>query len=450
MRYISNSPDERSAMLKEIGCETIEDLFREIPPALRSDGNLGVGNAMSEPELINFFSGLADRNAAGYLSFLGAGAYSHHIPVVTDFIVSRPEFFTAYTPYQPELSQGTLQYIFEFQTLICRLTAMDVANASMYDGSTALAEAVLMAQRITKKKGFIIADSVHPQYREVVSSYTRNLDLIIDLVPHTQKGSVDLDAIPVNQDTAAVVVQNPNFFGCIEDIKEIAEMAGKIGTLLIVVVPEPISLGILNPPGACGADIVVGEGQPLGIPLNFGGPYLGFLATREKYVRQMPGRLVGEAKDHQGRRGFVLTLSTREQHIRREKATSNICTNQGLCALIATIYLAIMGRRGLQEVARQNVRKSRYAAEKMFQINGLEPAFSGSFFNEFVVRFSHPVADISNKLLEKKMIAGLPLECHYPDLKDHLLICVTETKDRAAIDALVAALAEIVQGTTNV
>jgi glycine dehydrogenase subunit 1 len=442
MRYISNSPGERLAMLEEIGCERIEDLFEQVPARLRLSGPLGIGAPISEPDLIKMFRELAARNAANYLSFLGAGAYSHFAPVIIDTLVSRSEFFTAYTPYQPELSQGTLQAIFEFQTMIGLLTGMEVGNASMYDGSTALAEAVLMAGRITGRDRVVISDSVHPQYREVVSSYTKNLELRIDYAGHTAGGVTDLAAGRIDGGTAAVVVQSPNFFGCIEDLTGIAAAAHSEGALLIVVITEPVSLGILKTPGACGADIVAGEGQPLGVPLGFGGPYLGVFSAREKFVRQMPGRLVGQAYDDQGRRGFVLTLSTREQHIRREKATSNICTNQGLCALMATIYMATLGRRGLQEVARQNVAKSRYAASRIAGLDGFSLRFSTPFFNEFVVRTPRPAVEITKRLAELQIIGGVALECYYPDYRDSLLVCVTETAKRESIDRLVNGLRE--------
>lgn len=428
-------------MLESIGYERIEQLFEQIPENVRSTEPIGIGPSVSEPDLLAYFRELAAKNASDYQSFLGAGAYSHHIPVVIDPLISRSEFFTAYTPYQPELSQGTLQYIFEFQTMICQLTGMEVANASMYDGSTALAEAVLMATRVTRRDRFIIADSVHPQYREVVSAYTRNLGLKIDLVECSRTGPLDLSSVRVDKDTAAIVVQSPNFFGCVEDLKALADAAHEAGALLIVAVAEAMSFGALRSPGACGADIVVGEGQSLGIPLSYGGPYLGLFATLEKYIRQIPGRLVGETKDDRGRRGYVLTLSTREQHIRREKATSNICTNQGLFALMATVYLATMGRRGVQEVARQNLQKAHYAAAEIGKLAGFELRFNAPFFNEFVVRTPSPAADVTRRLLDKKILGGIALESYYPELKDSLLICVTEIAKKEAIDRLVEALA---------
>ena len=443
MRFIPNSPDERRAMLEDIGCETIEELFEQIPEALRLDQPVGIGKATSEPELIAYFRDLASKNATDFRYFLGAGAYSHFIPIIIDPLISRSEFFTAYTPYQPELSQGTLQYIFEFQTMVTQLTGMEVANASLYDGSTACAEAVLMASRLTHRSRFVISDTVHPQYREVVSAYTRNLGSTIETISHNKQGVLDPGALKLNAETAAVVVQSPNFLGSIEDLAEIADATHTAGALLIVAITEPMSLGLLKSPGESGADIVVGEGQSFGIPLSYGGPYCGLFATLEKYVRQMPGRLVGEAYDAQQRRGYVLTLSTREQHIRREKATSNICTNQGLFALMATVYLATMGKRGIQEVAHQNLQKAHYAAAEISRLDGFGLRFTTPFFNEFVIRTPRPAAKIAASLLERGIIGGIALGEYYPDLEDSLLVCVTETSPKGAIDELVAALAEV-------
>ena len=443
MRYIPNSPGERRSMLADIGLERIEDLFDQIPEHLKLKEAIGVGEPMSEPELLEYFRRLASENGIDYQSFLGAGAYSHFIPVIIDSLISRAEFFTAYTPYQPELSQGTLQYTFEFQTMICQLTGMEVANSSLYDGSTAVAEAVLMANRVTRRSKFIIADTVHPQYREVVSAYTRNLELTIEQADHTDAGTLDQASLRIDKETAAVVVQSPNFFGCIEDLAAIADAAHEAGALLVVAISEPMSLGVLKPPGQCGADIVAGEAQSFGIPLSYGGPYCGIFATLEKHVRQMPGRLVGEARDSEDRRGYVLTLSTREQHIRREKATSNICTNQGLFALMATVYLSTMGKRGVQEVARQNLQKAHYAAAEISKIDGFDLRFSGPFFNEFVVLTREPATEVLNRLLDKKIIGGVALKRYYPDLSDSMLVCVTETSKKEAIDEFVDALSEI-------
>jgi len=443
MRYIPNSPDERLAMLADIGRSRIEDLFQQIPEHLRLNEPIGIGQPMSEPDLLAYFRGLASANATDYQSFLGAGAYSHFIPVIIDSLISRAEFFTAYTPYQPELSQGTLQYIFEFQTMICQLTGMEVANASLYDGSTGVAEAVLMANRVNRRDKFVIAGSLHPQYREVITTYTRNLGFTVEYAAHSETGTLDANSLVIDKETSAVVVQSPNFFGCIEDLAAIAEAAHDVGAVLIVAISEPISLGMLKPPGACGADIVVGESQSFGIPLSYGGPYCGIFATRERYVRQMPGRLVGEAYDDQGRRGYVLTLSTREQHIRREKATSNICTNQGLFALMSTIYLSTMGRRGLQEIAGQNAHKAHYAAGEIAKLAGFELRFSAPFFNEFVVRTPGQAAELTMRLLEQKIIGGVALESFYQEMTDSLLVCVTETASKESIDRLVEALSRV-------
>ena len=441
MRYIPNSPGERRSMLSDIGLERIEELFDQIPEQLKLKEAIGIGEPMSEPELLEYFRSLASENRIDYQSFLGAGAYSHFIPVIIDSLISRAEFFTAYTPYQPELSQGTLQYTFEFQTMICQLTGMEVANASLYDGSTAVAEAVLMANRVTRRSRVIIADTVHPQYREVVSAYTKNLGLTIDVIEHGESGNFDPTTMGIDRETAAVVVQSPNFFGCVEDLEAIADAAHEAGALLVVAVTEPMSLGVLKPPGACGADIVAGETQSFGIPLSYGGPYCGLFATLDKHVRQMPGRLVGEARDSEGRRGYVLTLSTREQHIRREKATSNICTNQGLFALMATVYLSTMGRQGVQEVARQNLHKAHYAASEISKIPGFDLRFSAPFFNEFVLRTPRPATEVIDGLLDKKIIGGISLERYFPGMSDGLLVCVTETVKKEAIDKLVSALA---------
>lgn len=440
MRYIPNSPGERRSMLEDIGLERIEDLFDQIPEQLRLNEPIGIGNPISEPALLEYFRELASRNAIDYQSFLGAGAYSHFIPVIIDSLISRAEFFTAYTPYQPELSQGTLQYTFEFQTMICQLTGMEVANASLYDGSTAVAEAVLMANRVTRRNRFVIADTVHPQYREVIAAYTKNLGFRIDQIGRTPSGALDQNNLGIDRDTAAIVVQSPNFFGCVEDLAAIASAAHEAGALLVVAISEPMSLGVLKSPGACGADIVAGETQSFGIPLSYGGPYCGMFATLDKHVRQMPGRLVGETRDGEGRRGYVLTLSTREQHIRREKATSNICTNQGLFALMTTVYLATMGKPGVQEIAKQNLQKAHYAASAISKIPGFELKFSAPFFNEFVVRTPRPARVVMSRLLDKRVIGGLSLETYYPELDDSMLVCVTETAKKEAIDWFVSLL----------
>ncbi len=446
MRYIPNSPEERAEMLREIGYSTIEQLFRPIPERFRLKGPLRLPPARSEVEVLAFFRELAARNAAAteYALFLGAGAYHHFIPSVVDALISRAEFATVYTPYQPEIAQGTLQALFEYQTLICQLTGMEVANASLYDGSTALAEAVLMAERVTRRREILLARSVHPEYRQVIATYTRAFDVTLRLLEYDpETGGIDLRAVTPSAKTAALIVQSPNFFGVIEDIAALAERAHEVGALLIVAITEPISLGLLRPPGELGADIVVGEGQSFGLPLSFGGPYLGIFATRERFVRQMPGRIIGQAFDQQGRRGFVMTLATREQYIRREKATSNICTSQELCAIMAAIYLSTMGPRGLREVAEQNAQKAAYLAREIARQSGFRLRFSGSHFNEFVIQSEWPVALVLDRLRERKILGGLPLEPYYPELRECLLVCVTEMIPRSMMETYLQVLDEL-------
>ena len=431
-------------MLHQVGLNSAAELFDSIPEDLRLSRNLNTTAALSEIELLAGFERLAARNtAATRSSFLGAGAYQHYIPTIVDHIISRSEFFTAYTPYQPEISQGTLQSIFEFQTLVCQLTGMEVANASMYDGSTALAEAVLMAERVTKRSKVVACGAIHPEYLEVITTYVQHAGIELRHTPVDPETGQATDAADLIDDrTAALVVQSPNFFGCIEDISALADKAHSVGALLIVAVTESLSLGLLKSPGACGADIVVAEGQSFGVPLSFGGPYVGLFATREKYARQIPGRLVGEAYDKEGRRGFVLTLATREQHIRREKATSNICTNEGLIALAATVYLETMGRRGLQEVAAQCAQKTAYTAKRISELEGFSIPFTGPRFNEFVVRAPVAAKELLSRLASKRNITGgLELSRYYPDRTNEFLVCVTEMNSRAQIDALVAGLA---------
>jgi glycine dehydrogenase subunit 1 len=440
MRYIPSSEADRNALLKAIGIGSVEDLFAGIPENLRLRRPLDIPAALTEPELIRFFQNAANRNAADFSSFLGAGAYRHHIPIVIDALISRSEFYTAYTPYQAEIAQGTLQAIFEFQTYMTQLTGLEAANASLYDGSTGLGEAILMAHRITKRNKFLIAQSVHPEYRAIVETYAKNLGIGVQLIDYTESGRVDIPAIEKAIDTtiAAVVIQSPNFFGTIEDNAEIAAIAHRNGALSIVGVCEAISLGILKPPQ--GADIVVGEGQSLGVPLSFGGPHVGFLATRDEYVRQIPGRLVGMGEDQEGKRAFVLTLSTREQHIRREKATSNICTNQSLCALMFTIYLATMGPAGLRQTAEQNIQKTHYAIDRIRARTKHTIRFSGPCFNEFVLQLKDDYTPRAQRFLRSHIIPGLHLAKFYPELGNALLVCVTESTQREQIDALVKGL----------
>jgi len=434
-------------MLQVVGLEKAEELFSSIPAELLLRAPLKTPAALSEIELLAGFEQTAARNAAARRpSFLGAGAYSHYSPTVVDHLIQRSEFFTAYTPYQPEISQGTLQAIFEFQTLVCQLTGMEVANASMYDGSTALAEAVLMAERVTRRQKVVVSNSVHPEYLEVVNTYVQHAGIELVRLDYDQTtGQTTPDALSSLDDkTAALVIQSPNFFGCTEDVRALAERAHAVGALLVVTVTEAASFGLLRAPGTLGADIVVAEGQSFGIPLSFGGPYLGLFATRDKYARQIPGRLVGEAVDKQGRRGFVLTLATREQHIRREKATSNICTNEGLIALAATVYLETMGPRGLQEVAMQCAQKAAYAARRIKELAGFTLPYSGPRFNEFVVRAPAEAAPLLASLArERNITGGLALSRYYTDRPNDFLVCVTEVNSRAEIDALVEGLSEL-------
>jgi glycine dehydrogenase subunit 1 len=400
---------------------------------VRLNRPLALAPGISEYEIVQYFRDRAAECATGYASFLGAGVYNHFRPVLVDTVVSRGEFLTSYTPYQAEISQGTLTAIFEFQTMICQLTGMDVANASMYDGSTAVPEAAMMAVRATGRRRVLVARSVHPEYREVLATYARNQGMpVVEFGYVTESGNLDLDDLEHRMDplTAAVIVQTPNFFGIVEQVKAAAEIAHRHGALLIVVFTEAVSLGLLEPPAD--ADIVAGELQSFAISPSYGGPYAGIIATREKYLRQMPGRLVGETTDSRGARAFCLTLSTREQHIRREKATSNICTNQALIALMATVFMTVYGKQGLRQLAEQNLAKAHYLASK------LKPRFSGKFFNEFVVRAEGKMPEEINKaLLKKKIIGGLPLGRFYPELADCLLLCATEMTKRADMDALV-------------
>src|SRR5687767_15560143 len=447
MRYIPNSPEERAEMLESIGLSSADELFRSIPESVQLGRKLNITDALAEPEVIAALEEMAAKNtAATKPSFLGAGVYSHYSPTVVDHLIQRSEFFTAYTPYQPEISQGTLQYLFEFQTLVCQLTGMEVANASMYDGSTALAEAVLMAERVTRRSKVIASFAVHPQYLEVVKTYVQHAGIDLELVDFDAATGHTGETLAhaVDDQTAALVVQSPNFFGCVEDLSALADAAHAKGALLVVAVTEAMSLGLLKSPGACGADIVVAEGQSFGVPLSFGGPYVGLFATREKYARQIPGRLVGEAYDKNGRRGFVLTLATREQHIRREKATSNICTNEGLIALAATVYLETMGRRGIQEAARQCLQKAAYAARGIASLEGFSLPFSGPRFNEFVVRGPLDAAELLSRLGKVKGVeGGIPLWRFFSDRPNDFLVCVTEINSRDEIDALVEGLSEV-------
>jgi len=444
LRYIPNTKNDCKGMLKDIGIDSSEELFSSIPEGLRLKERLDLPAGIPERELSLHMKDLGDRNSTidNYISFLGGGAYNHFIPTVVNHLISRSEFFTSYTPYQPEISQGTLQSIYEFQSLISLLMGMEAANASMYDGASALAEGVIMAGRINKRDEVIISAGVHPEYRRVVKTYANNLGIDIKESPFTEEGVTDLNWIRdnISEKTSALVLQNPNFFGCIEDIKAAEEIVHEKEGLLIISVVEPISLGILKPPGDFGADIVTGEGQSLGNPLSYGGPYVGLFTAREKFIRNMPGRIAGETVDHNNKRGYVLTLSAREQHIRREKATSNICSNEALCALAVTIYLSIMGREGLKRVAYLNLQKTNYAKKRLAGLDGFKIGFKSPVFNEFVLETPEPPDRINKKLIKKGIIGGLNLEPFYPEMKNSLLMCFTENNTKDEIDMLCEAL----------
>jgi len=421
-------------MLDACGAASAEDLFSHLPDEVRLKRPLGLAPGISEYSIIDYFRARAAENANGYASFLGAGVYAHYRPVLVDTVVSRGEFLTSYTPYQAEIAQGTLTTIFEFQTMICQLTGMDVANASMYDGSTATPEAAMMAVRVTGRSGALVSRAVHPEYREVLRTYARNQGMPVEEVGYdAATGGIDLEDLErkLTDDTAAVLIQSPNFFGVVENVKAAAELAHARGALLVFLFTEAVSMGILAPP--VDADIVAGELQSFAISPSYGGPYAGIIAAKERFLRQMPGRLVGETKDSRGNRAFCLTLSTREQHIRREKATSNICTNQALIALMATVFMTIYGKQGLRELAEQNLAKAHYLASK------LKPRFSGPFFNEFVSNGRSP-EEMNKALLKKKIIGGLPLAKYYPELKDCALWCATEMSRREQMDAVAEAL----------
>jgi glycine dehydrogenase subunit 1 len=443
MRYLPKSPAEREAMLAEIGAASIVDLFAVIPSEHRLSHDLAVPRAHAESEIIDYFKAAGAKNATDYASFLGAGAYRHYRPVIIDSLIQRGEFLTSYTPYQAELSQGTLQAIFEFQTMIAELTGMDLANASMYDGSTGAAEAVMMAVRVTGRHRAVVAATVHPEYREVLATYAKHQALPTTLIGYDRDtGRLDLAALEaeVTEETAAVLVQSPNFFGVIEDIPAIAAIAHAKGALLIVSIAEAVSLGVIRPPVE--ADIVSLEAQSFGVALSYGGPFCGVLATKEQYVRQMPGRLVGQTVDGNGNRGFVLTLSTREQHIRREKATSNICTNQALVALMATIFLSVYGKEGIRELAEHNLAKADYAARKLGSQPGAKLLFAGApRFHEFVLQTEESPTQWTQRLLDAKIVGGIDLSRWYPELRNCTLWCATEVITREQIDAAASVLA---------
>jgi glycine dehydrogenase subunit 1 len=440
MRYLPKSPAEREEMLAVVNTKSIDQLFSSVPEQYRLKKALNLPGPFSEAEIIRYFKDRAAENSLGYTSFLGAGIYNHLRSVITDTIIQRGEFLTSYTPYQAEITQGTLQAIFEFQTLMCQLTGQEVANASMYDGSTATTEAILMAERLTGRRRVLVARSLHPEYRAVLKTYSKNSGLHVEEIPAQSNGTIDAKALQSNlkNDVAAVLVQSPNFFGVIEPIAGLADMAHQAGTLLVVSVTEAVSLGLVKPPAQ--ADIVAMEGQSFGLPPSYGGPYVGVIASREKFVRQMPGRLVGQTTDSNGRRGFVLTLATREQHIRREKATSNICTNQALCALAATVHLCLLGKDGLREMAHQNLSKARFALSEIEKIPNVRRAFDAPFFNEFTVKLPRSVKLVNARLLREKIIGPFVLGRDYPELSKHALVCVTETTTRAEIERFAGVL----------
>lgn len=443
MKYIPTTPAERDRMLRTVGARGVEDLFADIPEEVRIAKPLALPAPMADPDLLAHMRRLAERNTDcdRLACFLGAGAYDHFVPSTVPHLGLKPEFLTAYTPYQAEMMQGELQAIYEYQSMMCELTGMEVANASMYDGASATGEAASMAADLTKRGDVLVSAALHPEYRQVLRTYTSHLPITVRDVPAVG-GVTSLEAArrAMTDATAALVVQSPNFFGCIEDGAALAQAAHDKGALVVVAISEPVSLGLLRPPGEYGADIVTGEGQALGNALNFGGPYLGMIATRDAFVRRLPGRLVGRTVDTEGRPGYVLTLQTREQHIRRARATSNICTNEALNALITAVHLATLGRQGIQHMAELCARKAHYARTAIARVPGYRLAFQAPTFNEFVVRCPAPPEEINRRLYEHGILGGLPLGRFYPDLADCMLVCVTERRTREEIDRLVGLL----------
>ncbi len=437
--YIPNTPQDEQEMLKAIGLDSVDQLFSDIPEDVHLKQPLNIPASKSELEVTNYLKSLANKNCSTskLASFLGAGAYDHYIPSVINAIISRSEFYTSYTPYQPEISQGTLQYIFEYQTLIANLTGMDLANASLYDGGTAITEAALMACAHSKKDEIIVSAGVKPEARQILKTYAHQQHLKVVEVG-LKDGVTDADALAslVSDNTAAVIVQNPNFFGVLEDLKGLGEIAHKGKKASFIASVNPISLAILKKPGELDVDIVVGDGQPLGIPLQFGGPYLGFMATKKDYMRKIPGRIIGETTDLDGKRSFVLTLAAREQHIRRDKATSNICSNQGLNALAATIYMVTMGKEGLKEVATQCAKKAHYAFDQLTKSGKYKPLFDKPFFMEFALTSETSVEEVNKALLDAQMIGGYDLGKDYPQFKNASLYAVTEKRTKEEIDKL--------------
>jgi glycine dehydrogenase subunit 1 len=443
MRYLPHTPEDIAAMLAAVDADSLDDLFATIPGECRREKDLNLPERLSEWELNRHIDSLSGTMAVSpeYKVYMGAGSYEHYIPAAVTHLLGRSEFVTSYTPYQPEVSQGTLQAIFEYQTLTARLLGMEIANASQYDGASSLAEAALMAVRVTRKKKIAVSRLIHPHYRSVLRTYLGPTDFEIVELPYRANGTTDAQQLERLDDLAAVAVQSPNFFGCIENLGQIGDRCRAKNALLIAGFTEPLAYGLFKNPGSQGADIACGEGQSLGVPRTFGGPALGMFAARMKYVRNMPGRLVGQTQDIEGRRGFVLTLATREQHIRREKATSNICTNHSLCALAAAMYMATLGRTGMKALARLNYDKCEYLKKKLRNA-GFRIPFEQPTFNEFVVEFPEGFDKTYARLLDHKIIAGLPLECHYRELKNHYLLCVTETISKEDMDNLIDAIRE--------
>ncbi|WP_139489394.1 aminomethyl-transferring glycine dehydrogenase subunit GcvPA [Brevibacillus dissolubilis] len=447
-RYLPQTDQDKREMFEALGINSIEELFTDIPKEVRFPRELNISEALNEVDHVRYFSALSNKNAnfTTHVNFLGAGAYQHYIPSTVNHMLLRGEFFTAYTPYQPEISQGELQAIFEFQTMVCEMTGMEVANSSMYDGATSTAEAAMMAAGHTNKARVVVSGAVHPEYRDVLTTYAAGQSVEVVTVGYTQAGVTDLAALEasVTDGTGAVIVQYPNFFGSIEDLAAIKKIAADKGALFIVA-SNPVALGVLEAPGKLGADIVTGDMQPFGIPVSFGGPHCGYFATTSKLMRKMPGRIVGQTKDEEGKRGFVLTLQAREQHIRREKATSNICSNQALLALAASVTMTALGKQGVQEMAMMNLQKAHYAKQALANTAGLEVVFNSPTFNEFVVKLPKPVKDVNTALLNAGIIGGYDLGLDYPELANHMLIAVTELRTKAEIDTLAQELEAIVR-----
>ncbi|VEF47817.1 glycine dehydrogenase subunit 1 [Bacillus freudenreichii] len=442
-RYLPMTEQDKKEMLDTIGVDSIDELFSDIPEKVRFKGEYNIKQAKSEASLTKELANLAAKNAdlKNNVSFLGAGVYDHYIPIIVDHVISRSEFYTAYTPYQPEISQGELQAIFEFQTMICELTGMDVANSSMYDGGTALAEAAMLSAGHTKRKKVLVSKTVHPESREVLKTYAKGQHIEVIEIPY-KDGLTDIEALKseLNNDVAAVVVQYPNFFGLIEPLKEIEPLIHDVKAQFVVS-SNPLALGTLASPGSLGADIVTGDAQPFGIPTAFGGPHCGYFAVTKKLMRKVPGRLVGQTVDEDGKRGFVLTLQAREQHIRRDKATSNICSNQALNALAASVAMTALGKKGIKDMASQNIQKTHYAKEA-FKKNGFELPLDGYHFNEFVVKLNRPINEVNEGLLKKEMIGGYDLGRDYPELENHMLVAVTEMRTKEEIDQFIKELGD--------